>query len=349
LGGDHEGKLMGLAAYGKPREGFQNTLVSMMRDFESLWRYDAGNPVWTSLMGNLHASLEFRDLVSAECHDFVASLQGATEQFTQELIDGYMKKLGLPEGLPVCLGGGVAYNCCSNHAMLRRYGRVHVPCSPYDGGLPVGAVLFVWHHILGNTFSGVSEWSPYRGRGVGHADESVASQVVQDLLAGKVVSWYSGRSENGKRALGNRSILADPRIPWMRENLNQRVKLREWYRPFAPSVLSGYAEWADGEVPASPYMSFSCKVSREWATRIPAVVHVDRTCRPQIVTEKANPVYYRVIDLFRQATGIPMVLNTSFNRQEPIVDTPEDALKTFLASGVQVLYINGHRYTQEGR
>jgi carbamoyltransferase len=214
---------------------------------------------------------------------------------------------------------------------------------PHDGGLGLGAALFVWHHVLGHEFAGVPEFSPYNGFGCGEAQLSAAEAVVADLLQGRVVAWYNGRSENGKRALGNRSLLLDPRLADGRAQIN-RVKRREWFRPFAPSVLAGHDEWCEGPLPPSPYMSFASTVREEWRERVPAITHIDGTCRPQIVTSTANPVFHRIISLFYEATGIPMILNTSYNVWEPIIDTPENAHRTFEQQyDIDVLYVNGVR------
>lgn len=338
---DGEGKIMGHAAYGVPRPEMLQAVLSIMRS-EIRW-YDCTADVELRRLG-----VDWSDWNARSLKDFSASLQRATEiLFVDEVQNRVAREqlFGGERAVNVCLGGGCAYNCVANGEVALRYPSMYVPSCPNDAGLAVGACLLVWHHVMGNEFHGVHEQTPFLGVGRdGHADEAVAGQVVADILSGKLVAWFDGRAESGNRALGHRSILADPRLPNVREIINQKVKKREWFRPFAPSVLAGHEEWlAQSVLPASWYMSFSVGVDPAWVTKIPGVVHVDGTCRPHVVTQAANPVYWQIIEQFRQATGIPLILNTSFNIQEPIIETEAQARATFARSGLDVLYVNGVR------
>ena len=166
--------------------------------------------------------------------------------------------------------------------------------------------------------------------------DELATYIAKEIANGKIVGWFQGRSESGNRALGNRSILADPRNPEIKDIINSKVKLREDFRPFAPSVLEEhYEEYFDTNQP-SPYMS---RIMPVISDKIPGVTHVDGTARIQTVTRDFNEKYYDLINEFYKVTGIPMLLNTSFNCQEPIVETPEDAVATFKKCGIDILVV----------
>lgn len=168
-------------------------------------------------------------------------------------------------------------------------------------------------------------------------------KAAASIAAGKIVGWFQGRSECGPRALGNRSILADPRDPRMKDHLNANVKFRESFRPFAPSVLwERQQEYFHLDIP-SPYMLMVSNILEEKQHLIPSVTHVDGTGRLQTVMKELNPRFYKLIERFDEITGIPIVLNTSFNiRGEPIVETPDDAIRCFLGTGIDELYINDY-------
>jgi carbamoyltransferase len=171
--------------------------------------------------------------------------------------------------------------------------------------------------------------------------DDVFSRAAASIADGKIVGWFQGRSECGPRALGNRSILADPRDPDMKDHLNAKVKFREAFRPFAPSIIwERQQEYFDLDIP-SPYMLMVSDILEEKRHLIPSVTHVDGTGRLQTVMKELNPQFYRLIERFDEFTGIPIVLNTSFNvRGEPIVETPDDAIRCFLGTGIDELYIS---------
>ena len=334
---DGEGKIMGHAAYGTPRPDFVATMDTLIRR-----GYEPSSALMINEFNRLKGQIDTADFNSQDLMDLSASLQQATENLMIGVINRRATSTGLNK---ITLSGGCAYNCCANGAIFQRYPKVFVSNCPNDGGLAVGAVLLVWHHVMGNPFHGVPAFNPFKGAGEGECeDPRIADQVVDDLIAGRLVAWCNGRAENGNRALGHRSILADPRNQNVKDLINSKVKKREWFRPFAPSALghwTGYAE--GGHVPPSNYMSFAIPMVGSWAKLLPGVVHVDGTCRPQVVHREGNEIYWEIINRFHQATGVPMVLNTSLNIQEPICETAKQARATFNRSLMDVLYVNGVR------
>jgi carbamoyltransferase len=253
--------------------------------------------------------------------------------------------------------GGVAFNCVANGKIFDATPFEHLYIQPAagDAGLAIGAAFYVWHQVLGYPRKFVMEhayWGPefsdaeirraLERHGLAYRQldrETLVRETAQRIAQGKVVGWFQGRMEWGPRALGNRSIVVDPRRPEMKDILNKRVKHREPFRPFAPSVLEEYTgEYYEHSYP-SPFMLLAYKVRPEKRDEIPAPTHVDGTGRLQTVSQKTNPLYWQLIDAFRQLTGVPVVLNTSFNENEPIVCTPDEAIDCFLRTHMDVLAI----------
>jgi carbamoyltransferase len=179
-------------------------------------------------------------------------------------------------------------------------------------------------------------------------DDQLLPQVAKMISDGAVVGWFNGRMELGPRALGARSFLADPRRADMRELLNHKVKLREWFRPLAPSMLEEHHRKVFGVEHYDPFMITVLAVAEDYRDKIPAVVHVDGTARPQTVSKNTNPRYWNLIEEFRKITGIPMLLNTSFNVQEPIVCTPQDAIATFKKANFDAVVLENCLVKREG-
>jgi carbamoyltransferase len=262
----------------------------------------------------------------------------------------------------VCLAGGVAFNCVANGKIFDAtpFERVYVQPAAGDAGLAVGAAFYVWHQKLGKPRSFVMDhayWGPGYSReeirraidsnGLAQSGYSIAELSEEELSKraaaiiadGKILGWFQGRAEWGPRALGNRSIVADPRRPEMKEILNRRIKHREIFRPFAPSILEeNTAEYFEKSHP-SPFMTLAYVVRPEKRDKIPAPTHVDGTGRLQTVTRETNPRYHALISAFRDLTGVPVVLNTSFNDNEPIVCRPEEAIDCFLRTQMDVLVL----------
>lgn len=298
------------------------------------------------------------------------NLASALQTRLEEVYLGMLKKLAERTGSKaVCLAGGVAFNCVANGKIFDRTGfeQVYVHPAAGDGGLAVGAAFFVWHQILGKPRSFVMDhayWGPgYTRDETGRAidasglrqngwrvDELAEDNLMQRTAAivadGKILGWFQGRAEWGPRALGNRSIVADPRRPEMKEILNQRIKHREIFRPFAPSILAeSTGEWFEKSHP-SPFMTLAYSVRPEKREKIPAPTHVDGTGRLQTVTRDANPRYWSLIKAFEQLTGVPVVLNTSFNDNEPIVCRPEEALDCFQRTQMDALVLGDFLITR---
>jgi carbamoyltransferase len=298
--------------------------------------------------------------------NLAASLQARLE----EVYLGMLKKLAERTGLKaICLAGGVAFNCIANGKIFDAtpFEQVYVHPAAGDAGLAVGAAYYVWHQKLGKPRSFVMEhayWGPgYTREEIRRAIDSngiaqkgfrvselAEEELVRDTAAiiadGKIVGWFQGRAEWGPRALGNRSIVADPRRPEMKEILNRRIKHREIFRPFAPSILSeATGEYFEKSHP-SPFMTLAYSVRTEKRGAIPAPTHVDGTGRLQTVTREANPRYHALISAFRDLTGVPVVLNTSFNDNEPIVCRPEEAIDCFLRTQMDTLVLGDFLITK---
>jgi carbamoyltransferase len=257
------------------------------------------------------------------------------QKFTMDKIKQYVYPLKSCNNL--CLAGGVAYNGYMNEEFTNHYDNVYVPPAIGDEGQSLGTYQHA-DYILNNnkhttnTFAGIDY--DYKGK-----EKVNITEVAQSIANGKIVGWFQGKSESGNRALGNRSILADPRNPNIKDIINQTIKKREDFRPFAPSVLEEYyAEYFDTKY-TSPYMSRIVKVKSD---KVPGITHIDNTARIQTVNKNFNEKFYNLIYEFYKITGVPMLLNTSFNCQEPIVETPEDAIKTFSRTDLDLLVINDY-------
>jgi carbamoyltransferase len=388
-----EYKLMGLAPYGEPvySDVILEKLVDLKEDGSfrldlSYFDYAAGlrmtNERFHRLFGGPPRDPDSR--ISKRDMDVAASIQKVTEEIMLRAARHVHARTGLRN---LCLSGGVALNCVANGRILREgpFERIWIQPAAGDAGSALGTALFIWHQLLDNARTPKPQDSEAGAR-LGDAfsddeiaaflattgaaytriesDESVAEQVVELLAAGKVVGWFQGRMEFGPRALGARSILADPRRADMQAVINQKVKFREGFRPFAPAVLrecaDEYFEWsADQE---SPYMLLVCPVRadkrrsldedeaqlegidlvRARRSVIPAVTHVDDSARIQTVDAERNSVYRKLLESFHRKTDCPVVVNTSFNLGwEPIVRTPREAYETFMSSDIDALCM-GH-------
>lgn len=291
--------------------------------------------------------------------NLAASLQARLE----EVYLGMLKKLAARTGLKsVCLSGGVSFNCVANGKIFDAtpFEQVYVQPAAGDGGLSVGAAFHVWHQMLGKPRSFVMDhayWGPEYSQeeihravdsnGLGQKGCAIAELGEEELMRraaaiiadGKILGWFQGRAEWGPRALGNRSIVADPRRSEMKETLNRRIKHREIFRPFAPSILAeATPEYFEKSHP-SPFMTLAYAVRPAQREKIPAPTHVDGTGRLQTVTRQANPRYHALISAFRELTGVPVLLNTSFNDNEPIVCSPQEAIDCFQRTQMDALVL----------
>jgi carbamoyltransferase len=362
-GGD-EYKVMGLASYGEPR--FRERIRRMF-DWKSDGEYRLNLKYFThqglaghtqfspSLIDSLGAPVKYEGELDPRAADVAASAQLVLEDVVKRILTN-----GSTRSKLLCIGGGVAQNSVVNGrlALTGDYDVVHVPPWVTDAGTAIGAAAYAAHQDgLEPVVPEHDYWGP------GYDDQAIASalkrinvratrvserlalldEVASKLCGGKIVGWFQGRSEFGERALGNRSILADPRIPEMKDLVNERIKFREEFRPFAPSILADYFSDYSVCTHPSPFMTHVFEVKPEKRQTIPAVTHVDGTGRFQTVSKQENPLYYELIDTFRRRTGIPVLLNTSFNvKGEPIVSSPEDALRTFYNCGMDILVMGNY-------
>jgi carbamoyltransferase len=340
------------------------------RKFEELFGPPRGveTPFFTETSGYPsyfgEAPANYRELAADNQHyaDIAASIQAVTEEVLLQMVRALSARSNTTR---LCMAGGVALNSVANGRILREtpITDLYVQPAAGDSGAALGAALFVQHQVLGQPRRFVMEHAYWGAAatadtvretacasGLRHVecpdDDDVVARTVDLLTAGKVIGWAQGAFEWGPRALGNRSILADPRRADMKDIVNTKIKFREPYRPFAPSVLIERAtELFDLAEPdrhwPARFMLLVVPVRDAAKTKIPAVTHVDGSARLQIVAAETNPRYYDLIRTFGEATGVPVVLNTSFNlRGEPIVNTPAEALSTFVRSGMDALVLD---------
>lgn len=366
-----EGKVMGLAAYGEPV--YKETLKKIITI-----RKDGSFNLDASYFGfNMGSSMHDRKFeklfgpprvpeseLTARDYNLAASLQSVTEEI---IVSAANQLFEISGSKNLCLAGGVFLNCLANHRILEKtpFEKIFIQPAAGDSGGALGAALFIHNAILGERGRVVMK-HPFLGpefsdreirRSILNADlefkhlplESLFDFIARELSRNRIVGWFRGRMEFGPRALGNRSILASP---CNRENvdiLNKKVKNREPFRPFAPSVLEETAgDYFELEYP-SPFMNLAAKVREEKKKLIPAVTHVDGTARVHTVSGEVSPEFRKLIERFGEITGIPVILNTSFNRRgEPVVHSPSDAIECFKKSGLDYLVMGNYLLEKQG-
>ena len=383
-----EYKLMGLAPYGKPN--YVNKILKIIdikddgtfRLDQSYFNYATGltmtNNKFNDLFGQKPRDPKFDKLTQFHM-DIASSIQKVTEDIMFKLSKSVQKEYGLKN---LCLAGGVALNCVANGKILKEkiFENIWVQPAAGDAGGALGAALALWH-IDQNNPRVINENDDMSGSYLGPEyseekikkelqrmgaefetlnEEEIINRTSKDLSDGNAVGWFQGRMEFGPRALGGRSILGDPRSPSMQKNLNLKVKYRESFRPFAPSILSDdLSNWFEIDS-FSPYMLMVANVRKEKCipmsendeklfgidklnvkrSSVPAITHVDYSARIQTVHQNTNPRYYKLILKFKEITGCPILVNTSFNvRGEPIVNTPEDAFNCFMGTDLDKLIL----------
>jgi carbamoyltransferase len=378
-----EYKVMGLAPYGepeyldrlrtlvrvKPSGGFELDLSYFVHHTNGVnMTWDSGAPsIGDVFSQKLEQTFGPRRRPGESLETRHSNLAASLQALLEEVVLGLLRTLAGRTGLKdLCLAGGCALNCTMNGKILSDtpFERVYIQPASYDGGTSLGAALYVRHQILGagrdfvmdHTYWGL-EYSREACRSALDAknlphrelsDEELAAAAADLVTDGKILGWYQGRFEWGPRALGNRSIVCDPRNPSMKDHLNKRIKHREGFRPFAPSVLEERAgEWFEMATP-SPFMLMTCQVRREKQSLVPAITHVDGTARQQTVSRSTNPKYWALIHAFEQKTGVPVVLNTSFNENEPVVNTPEEGIACFLRNDMDALVLGPFLATKPG-
>jgi carbamoyltransferase len=369
-----EYKVMGLASYGEPeyldemqrvvqgdgvgyklqleyfnhhREGASMTWAGGAPELGPLW-----GPAMVSTFGA--ARIDGSEPLEDRHRNIASSLQKRLEEVELGMLRELHRATGLTD---LCLAGGVALNCVVNGKIFTNtpFRRVYIQPAANDAGTSVGAAYFVHHQLLGSPrefvmdhaylgpqFNDSQIRNAFERTGVAFqrlSESQVVHKTAEALSDGKITGWFQGRMEFGPRALGNRSILADPRRPEMKDILNARIKHREPFRPFAPSILEeATGDYFDQSHP-SPFMTLTYNVRPEKLDEIPAPTHVDGTGRLQTVRRDQNQRYYDLIKAFQARTGVPVLLNTSFNENEPICCTPEEAIGAFMRTKMDLLVI----------
>lgn len=374
LGFPHYGdeyKVMGLAPYGEPK--YVDEIKKVLRFTEDgLFSWDQkyftpatkikldyeGNiptvsQLYTSKIEDVFGPARKKgDELTQKHKDLASSVQRVCEDLIMHILNHLQKRTGLKN---VCIAGGVAQNSVANGKVLSQtvFEQLYIPSAGHDAGISMGAGLYVYNQVLGNKraepiysaytgsrFSNEEIEAYLKERGIKYKrleDAELYDKITDKLIEPGVVGWFSGRAEFGPRALGGRSIIADPRNSKAKDLLNSKIKRRESFRPFAPSILKEYVSEYFTKVEDVPFMEKVLPIKPEKYDEIPAVTHVDGTGRLQTVMKEVSPRYYALIDAFRAKTGTPILLNTSFNENEPIVNTPEEALNCFLRTDMDML------------
>jgi carbamoyltransferase len=350
-----EWKVMGLAPYGEP--GLK--LDAFIAPEKSPYRVNArrlfgnGNGSFSGLIPLLGPARAPESEIEARHKKIAYSVQDACELAMMSVVRLAVEKTHCRN---LCLAGGVALNSKGNGKIAASglVDKIFVQPAASDDGVALGAALAPYlenggclpnramrHAYLGPAFDDAAIETALRTYKLSYTRLDDPAATAAELLSqGKILGWFQGRMEFGPRALGSRSILADPRDPEMTTRVNNAVKFREWWRPFAPSLKKEAADAYLENVTDSPFMILTAQVRREKRRVIPAVTHVDGSTRPQTVEKETNPLYWRLLDEFEQRTGVPVIMNTSFNlRGEAIVHTPTDAVRTFFSSGMDALVI----------
>lgn len=374
-----EGKVMGLAPYGEPVYiDLMRDIVRIQRDgtFElnldyfslgangAVMTWDDGAPTIDMLYSDklikaLGEPRQPRAEITKKHEDVAASLQAMLEEAEFSLVRKLQRETGQRA---LCMAGGVALNSAFNGKILPNtdFEDIYIHSAAGDAGTSLGVCYYIYHQVLGyprvgeevldhaytgSGFKNGTIAAALNSRGVEYEeldDDVIATRGAEIVASGKIMGWFQGRMEWGPRALGNRSIIADPRREDMKDILNARIKYREPFRPFAPSVLEeAVGDYFDQAYP-DPFMIKVYNVLPEKRAEIPAVTHVDGTGRLQTVHQATNPIYWSLIKAFENETGVPVVLNTSFNENEPIVRTPEEAIDCFLRTKMDALVIGNY-------
>lgn len=386
LGFPHYGdeyKVMGLAPYGEPKyvdqlkdvlifgnDGLFSLNLKYFRSaIKGVISYGDDHvpvvaPLYSAHMVKKFGAARKKEEALSQYHkDMAASVQRVTEELIFHILNHLQKRTGLKN---VCIAGGVAQNSVANGKVTRNttFSNVYIPSAGHDAGISMGAALYVYNHVLQQPRS-APIWSAYTGSRFSnenieeylqsrnivynrYSDEELYDRVADQLIDAGVVGWFNGRAEFGPRALGARSILADPRRLDAKELLNSKIKRRESFRPFAPSILKDYVGEYFEVTDEVPFMEKVFPIRQEKRSIIPAVTHADGTGRLQTVDKLVTPRYYHLIDAFRKKTGVPILLNTSFNENEPIVNSPEDALECYLRTNMDMLVLENCVVTRKG-
>jgi carbamoyltransferase len=368
--GEDEYKVMGLAPYGSDVVDLSLFARPASDGYSVNEQYIRTSPPPSSayeqfyserLIQLLGESRRKGERITQRHRDVAAGTQRALEECAVSLVTYLHKKTGLKN---LCLAGGVALNCSANRVLskLPFIENIFIQPAASDRGLALGCALQasmeageslkpIQHVFYGPTQNedGISSALALTGMNAEELQDP-SEKAAQLLAEGKIVGWFQGRSEFGPRALGHRSILAHPGLAHMKDEINARVKYREEFRPFAPSVLEERASEVFDLKKPSPFMTVAFDVREGWAEKLPATTHVNKTGRVQTVSKSIDVLYHSLIDQFGKLTGLPVVLNTSFNiKGQPIVETPLDALSTFAGTGMDALIMGSHLLMKSGK
>ncbi len=352
-----EWKVMGLASYGKINQELYDLLGSIIttNGFDCI---HPGNGLFDQL-----AKLDKFKQQQDSAIEAMAAIAYTGQLFFADLVSKLLNHLQqVTQSDNLTLAGGCALNSSFNGQITLRteFKQVYVPSAPADDGCALGAAWLAYHNDHPQPSAPAKLQSPYTGSTINndavqrfirfntslniqHLPDSIAEETAKLLADGKLIGWVQGRAEFGPRALGNRSILADPRSVKMQDLINENVKFREMFRPFAPSILAEYADDYFENCQDSPYMDKTLVIKQGQQTKIAAVCHVDGTGRLQTVKKEWNPRYHALIECFFRLTKVPVLLNTSFNVMgKPLVHSFEDALTVFMTTGLDVLVVNDY-------
>jgi len=378
-----EYKVMGLSAYGKPSYLEKMREIVRLKDnglFEldtSYFLHDKegvdmiwenGEPelgtIYSDKVKELFGNRRNKDEeITSHHQDLASSVQAMYEEAFFHILNDMYEKTKIDK---ITLSGGCIQNSLANGKIYSKtpYREVYIPPASYDAGTSIGAAYWVWNVLLNNERNYIME-SPFLGPEYSDSDfekllknsnikfkifnnDNLLQSIAKAISEGKIVGWFQGKSEWGPRALGNRSILCDPGYPGIKDLINSKIKFRENFRPFAPSIMEDHvSDWFDLSYSVN-YMEKVYNIKELKRKEIPAVCHVDGTGRLQTVSEKLNPKYYNLIKEFYKIKGIPILLNTSFNENEPIVNTPKEAIECYLRTDMDFLVINNFVLSKNG-
>ena len=369
-----EGKIMGLAPYGRLEQETHKKVQELLIVKENgdyvvnpdliYYGKHSYNPRFTDdlveLLGPPRRPLKRNEDISDHYKNIAFSIQHLLEQAVSRLVHTFIKNTGINK---ICIGGGVAMNCKMNGFIsgMKEVEDLFVHPASHDGGANIGAaILSLQKHVPGISFEklphayfGPSYGNDYIESVLNYSNlkrvkyDNPAPVIAEKLAEGKIVALFQGKMELGARALGNRSILANPLLEDTKGILNDHVKHRENWRPFCPSILEEYGNEFFEHIVHPGYMVVATKVRDEKVKLIPSAVHVDGTARPQFVSQKTNPYFWKIIEEFRKITDVPVIINTSFNIMgEPIINTPQEAIRCFFSTGIDILVLENYILTK---
>lgn len=353
FGWNQSGKTMGLASYGKE-------LFPVIVPKISSLQYDLTAEFLIKEIYQLYLSSgsSYQSYIAKNREDIAKTLQTFTETLVIDIIGYLLQKYQIYH---ICLAGGLFLNCLLNHKILEKYPEItlHICPAAGDDGQSIGAAYIAYQYFVDKKLGNINSCPlPYLGISYNHEQikdvlerkhisykyyenrDDLCKIIATEIYNNRIIGFFTGRSEVGPRALCNRSLLANATWSGMKDYLNEKVKHRENFRPFAPVVMEEFEQQYFKLKQSSPYMLLAPTVVAEYASQIPSVVHVDQTARVQSVNKETNPFIYQIIKSFYELSGIPVLLNTSFNDNgEPIVETPQDAINTFLSTEIDVLVL----------